>query len=326
MSKSILNRFLLILIIPVSLFYTGCQKNNKTPLIIFHAGSLSVPFEIMEKEFEKRYPFINILREPAGSIKCVRKITDLNKPCDIMASADYTIINKLLIPDYAEWNIRLARNKMVLCFTTKSHLSKKINSLNWYEILQDKNIVWGHANPDLDPCGYRALMVIQLAEKFYQSPGLYKKILTNRSVKNIRPKSVELISLLQTGHMDYAWEYLSTAVQHNLKYIRLPDEINLGNYIHDPFYRQAVVKVSGKTPAEHILIKGQSITYGITLIKNTPHYEEAIKFLTYLLHPEKGLKILAKTGQTPFIPVQVSSQKIKNKLPQELQALVSVKN
>ena len=48
--------------------------------------------------------------------------------------------------------------------------------------------------------------------------------------------------------MDYAWEYLSVAVQHDMKYIKLDDHINLGNYKYDTFYKQARVKVTGKKP------------------------------------------------------------------------------
>ena len=77
-------------------------------IIIFNAGSLTIPLAKMEKEFEAKYPGVNVLREAAGSRKCARKITDLKKPCDIMASADYTVIDQLLIPAYANWNIRFA--------------------------------------------------------------------------------------------------------------------------------------------------------------------------------------------------------------------------
>ena len=44
---------------------------------------------------------------------------------------------------------------------------------------------------------------------------------------------MELVSLLKTGNMDYAWEYLSVAVQHGLKFVKLNDHINLGNYKYD---------------------------------------------------------------------------------------------
>jgi molybdate/tungstate transport system substrate-binding protein len=294
-------------------------------VLIFHAGSLSVPFEAMEKNFEAKYPKVDILREAAGSQACARKITDLHKPCEIMASADYKVIDKLLIPKYADWNIRFATNQMVLCYTDKSKYADKINADNWYDIVGKKGVVWGHSDPNLDPCGYRALMVLQLAEKYYQKPGLYEKVVANRPKANIRPKSVELVSLLQTGNMDYAWEYLSVAVQHGLKFVKLPDEINLGNYKFDDFYKQAVVKVTGKKPGTTMEMRGQSITYGITLIKDAPNREAAVAFLHYLLSPEGGLKILDEMGQPPFIPCRVPTEKMKNLLPAELQGLVEVK-
>jgi molybdate/tungstate transport system substrate-binding protein len=143
-------------------------------------------------------------------------------------------------------------------------------------------------------------------------------------MKNIRPKSVELISLLQTGNLDYAWEYLSVAVQHGLKYIALPDEINLGNYQHDGFYSQAVVKVTGKEPGTFMNIKGTSCTYGVTLIKNAPNKEAAIAFLAYMLDPNGGLKVLKDLGQPPFVPCRVPTKEMKARLPEEFKGFVDV--
>ncbi len=243
-----------------------------------------------------------------------------------MASADYKVIDNLLIPQYADWNARFATNQLVLCYTEKSKDAQQINKDNWFQILAKKGIIWGHSDPNLDPCGYRALMVMQLAEKYYKQPGLFEKLLANRPETNVRPKSVELISLLQTGNMDYAWEYLSVAVQHGLKYILLPDEINLGNYQFDNFYSQAVVKVTGKQPGTFMDMKGASVTYGVTMIKNAPNREAAIAFLSYMLDPHGGLQVLKDQGQPPFVPCRVSTDKMKALMPAELQTLVEVKN
>lgn len=295
-------------------------------LVMFHAGSLSVPFEAIEKAFEAKYPKVDLQREAAGSQACARKITDLKKPCDIMASADYKVIDKLLIPNNADWNIRFATNQLVLCYTDKSKYAGEVNAKNWHEILQRKGVIWGHSDPNLDPCGYRALMVLQLAEKYYKINGLYDKMIANRPKENIRPKSVELVSLLQTGNMDYAWEYLSVAVQHGLKYVALPDEINLGNYKYDNLYGQAVVKVTGKKPGTFMDMKGGSVTYGITMLKDAPNKEAAIAFLKYMLDPQGGLKILKDQGQPPFVPCRVPTAKMKESIPAELQKLVEVKD
>jgi ABC-type molybdate transport system substrate-binding protein len=123
----------------------------------------------------------------------------------------------MLIPAYADWNIRFAANQMALCYTDKSRHASEISAENWYEVLQKKDVVWGHSDPNLDPCGYRSLMVLQLAEKHYGIPGLNDKLLANRPQENVRPKSVELISLLQSANMGYAL-FPQLTVANNITY------------------------------------------------------------------------------------------------------------
>ncbi|MFO7987587.1 MAG: tungstate ABC transporter substrate-binding protein WtpA [Desulfatiglandaceae bacterium] len=318
------NRWAMTFIL-VGIFSSGANAEPTGRLTLFHAGSLSVPFAAMEKRFEAEYPGVDVQREPSGSSKAARKVSELKKPCDIMASADYRIIDKLLIPEYADWNIRFAANQLVLCYTDKSKHAREIDARNWYKILQKKGVVWGHADPNVDPCGYRSLMVLQLAEAYYQRPGLYDRLIANRPRANIRPKSVELVSLLQTGNMDYAWEYRSVAVQHDLNYVTLPDQINLGNYEYDTFYARAVVRVTGKKPGTFMDIRGKSCTYGVTLIKAAPNREAAVAFLTYMLDPEGGLRVLKDKGQPPFVPSRAPTAVMKNRLPKSLGPLVEVK-
>jgi molybdate/tungstate transport system substrate-binding protein len=295
-------------------------------VIIFHAGSLTVPLAEIEKRFEAANPGIDVLREGGGSTQMARLISEVKKPADIMASADYKVIDKTLIPANADWNIRFATNQMVLCYTEQSRHAAEVTADTWTDVLARKDVVWGHSDPNLDPAGYRSLMVIQLAEKFHNKPGLFDRLIANRPKKNIRPKSVELVSLLKTGNMDYAWEYLSVAVQHDLKYVKLDDHINLGNYQFDDFYKQAAVEVTGEKPGSTITRTGQSITYGITLIKDAPHRSAAVKFLEFMLAPDGGLKVLEEMGQPPFVPARVSSMQVKESLPGNMPKLVEVKN
>ncbi len=293
-------------------------------LVIFHAGSLSVPFADMEKAFEAKYPQVDVQRESGGSTKLARMITELGKPADIMASADYEVIDKMLVPEFAKWNARFATNQIVLCYTPSSKYASEINDTNWAEILQRPDVVWGHSDPNLDPCGYRSLMAIQLAEKFSGQAGLYDKVLANRPEKNVRPKSVELISMMESGNMDYAFEYMSVAVQHGLKYVTFDDHINMGNYAMDPFYKTAVVKVTGKKPGEFVELKGSSITYGVTMLDGAANPEAAEAFLAYLLDEKGGLAILKAQGQPPLVPVNVATREMHAALPASLGALVKV--
>ncbi|MBM9615379.1 tungstate ABC transporter substrate-binding protein WtpA [Desulfobulbus rhabdoformis] len=321
-----LSRISVVCLLSLLLAAFSAQARDKEQLIIFHAGSLSVPFKTIEQQFEAKYPNIDVLREAGGSTKMARMISELGKPADLMASADYVVINKNLIPKFADTNIRFATNQMVLCYTGKSKYADQINSKNWPEILSKSDVVWGHSDPNLDPCGYRSLMVLQLAEKYYKIDNFYAKMLKLRKKSWVRPKAVELISLLQSGEMDYVWEYLSVAVQHNLKYVPLDPMINLSDYTHNDFYKNATVEVTGNKPGTTITRKGKAITYGITLLKDAPNPEAASLFLQYLLDPQSGLAVLQSLGQPPFIPARVSSEDMKRKLPAPVQALVEVKN
>lgn len=306
-------------------FAAGAFAEPSGKLVIYHAGSLSVPFAAMEKTLEEKYPNLEIERKSGGSTKMARLISDKGEAADIMASADYVVIDKNLIPNFATWNVRFASNQLVLTYTEKSKYADEINAKNWAEILQRKDVVWGHSDPNLDPCGYRSLMVLQLAEKFYDKPGLYDKLVANRPKENVLPKAVQLIKKLKSGEMDYAWEYLSVAVQHGLKYVTLDDHINLGNYKMTPFYKEAKVTVTGKKAGTTVDRVGKSITYGITMTNNAENKDAAEAFLKYLFDPDGGLAVLKSMGQPPFVPVRVPDEQVHKQLPPSLQPLVEVK-
>ena len=166
---------------------------------------------------------------------------------------------------------------------------------------------------------------VPLAEKFYEQPGLYDRLIQSRPVENVRAKAVELVVMLKNGKMDYAWEYLSVAVQNDLKFVRLSDQINLGNYKFDNFYQQATVKVTGPKSGTWITRTGKSVTYGVTMIKDSANPDGAILFLQYMLTPDEGLAILKSMGQPPFVPYRVPNPADYQLLPAKLKTLVEVR-
>lgn len=294
-------------------------------LVIYHAGSLTVPFKQMIAEFNAIYPEVKVITKAGGSTKMARLISDKGETADIMASADYKVIDNNLIPKFADWNIRFATNRLVLCYTDKSKMADRVNTDNWHQILRNPQVSWGHSDPNLDPCGYRSLMVMQLAEKFYKIDGLYDGLLANRPKENVKAKAVQLVELLKSGELDYGWEYRSVAVQHGLKFVELDDAVNLGNYKYDDTYKGATVKVTGKKAGTFMEKKGKSITYGITKIKSAPHEEAADAFLQFMLSGDKGLKILGDLGQPPFIPARIPTEDMKKLLPEKITQLVEVR-
>lgn len=305
-----------ILLIPFVLAQKPSELSGD--LIIFHAGSLSVPMKEIKTEFNKLYPKVNVLLEPAGSVECARKITDLKKPCDILASSDYNVIDKMLIPAYADWNIKFAANEMSIVYNNKSKYRDQINAKNWYDILMKQDVAFGRADPNADPCGYRSVMCIQLAESYYEKPGLAKQLLS-KDLNYMRPKEVDLLAVLESDNIDYIFIYRSNAVQHNLNYLILPDQINLKNPGYTDDYNKAVVEIKGKEPGKTEQIKGDPMIYGVTMIRNAPNKEAALAFLEFMLSSDKGMKIMEKDGQPSVIPME---EKNYAKVPDRLKQFV----
>jgi molybdate/tungstate transport system substrate-binding protein len=298
---------LFTLIFSLLAFFPGFTQNSRQPLsgdlVIFHAGSLSAPMKEISAAFKKIYPDINIYMESAGSVECARKVTDLNKPCDILASSDYQVIDNMLIPKYAEWNIKFVSNEMCIVYTEKSRYAGQINAKNWYEILQKKDVAYGRADPNADPCGYRSVMTLQLSEKFYRKPGL-AALMTAKDQNYMRPKEVDLLALLESQSVDYIFLYKSVAIQHNMKYLILPDEINLKEPKFADLYSTAVVPINGKEPGKKIMVKGGPMIYGVTMIRTAPNKPAALAFLQFMLSKDRGMRILEKDGQPSVIPQQ----------------------
>ncbi len=289
----------------------------KGKLVIFHAGSLSIPFRDISEAFMKAHPGIKIVRESSGSRTAARKIRDLGRRCDIMASADSTVIDELLIPRYADFRINFATNEMAIMYTPKSRYASEITPDNWFRIILRDGVEYAHSDPNTDPCGYRTLMVWQLAEKYYKKIGLYKMLTEHCPEKNIRPKEVDLIALLEAGELDYVFIYRSVCKQHHMPFVRLPDMINLGNPRYNNLYKNAYVKVTGKRPGTFIIKRASAMTYALTIPKEAPNRKAAVEFIKFLLS-NKGKEIIERDGQGFISPPVAAGY---SNLPEELKPL-----
>jgi len=268
------------------------------------------------------------VREAAGSRECARKITGVGRKADVMASADYEVISNLLIPNYAIFNARFAVNEMVLAYTDNSLHRKEINSNNWPDILLSDDVKTGHSNPNLDPCGYRAVLAIKLAGIYYQKPDFYHRLLAygdsyengeeNRRRIVVRPKETDLLALLETGAIDYLFIYRSVASQHHLHFIALPPPVNLGTSALKDVYQKVSFKITGKKPGEYIVKHGAPMVYGITVVQHDGELPinrlGAAAFVNFILS-DKGQAIMKKNGQLPIVPpVITGNTEILNEL------------
>lgn len=273
----------------------GWFEEEKEKLYVIHAGSLSVPFDKMETVFENKHPNIDVIRESHGSRLSTMMVKNSTKQYDILGVADYHLIPNLLYPDKAKWTGVMATNQICLAFTDKAKYSDKINSTNWYKILNRSDVSYAHSDRDLDPCGYRSIIVYRLASAYYGKPIF--QWLNGSDQEKIYKKETNIIADLQAGEVDYGFEYLSIAKQHDLRRVKFPDKINLGNWSLASYYKENgyVVLNDGTN------ITGSPILYGITIPETYQNYGPAVKWVNMVVG-ETGREIFKECGQPPLNP------------------------
>lgn len=279
--------------------------------IIKHAGSLGAAFGDINNEFKRQHPDIDIMSTGGGSASLVRDVIN-GIPCSILASADYGLIPELMFPKHATWFIIFASSRIVLRYSDQSICHDEINEKNWIEILQKKDVTFWHSDPNDDPGGYRALMVLQLAEKYYQTPGLYRLLMTPEHDRTLSRSN------FQESARGYSFGYDLRLGSGNSKVLQLPDEINLSRRDLTEYYRQAEVFLSGKGPGESFSLRGTPILFGITVPEICSDKTIAFEWLNLLLN-DFGRMAMEKAGLTPIYPAIANDI---NKIPQLLRIRV----
>ena len=297
--------------------YVYVNPSQRT-LKVFCATSLLFPLEKVEADFEVAHPNIDVEIEGHGSIQVIRHVTEIHEKIDVLLVADYLLIPRMMYhttmpnteENFADYYIRFATNKLVLAYANHSRYADEINAGNWYSILVRPDVTLGLGNPQVASIGYRALAAIQLAENYYGAQNLFHDLITANieppitSVQNgsnytvtvpetqnpvgdklkLRSSEVGLITLLDSGYLDYCLIYLSNAKQYGFNYIELPDEINMGSPQYQSTYEKVQVVYEHQRFASISLDRsGETIYYGLTIPKNAPDPDLAEEFVKFLL-------------------------------------------
>ncbi len=281
------------------------EKQDSDRLTVFYAAGLNAAMDQAFKEFKKNHPKTEIIGESSGTLLAIRKITELNKRADLIFVADALSIKNMLMPKYTDWYISFYKDRVVLAYTEKSKYANDMDARNWYKILARPDVRFGYANPDLAPIGYRTLITWQLADLFYKdklnNKSIYEALKERCPKEYIMPDVAEMLYLLESLSLDYGFIYESTAKQHNLRYIRLPREIDLGSEELADFYKQASVELTSNKTGKTETIKGSAVTFAFTILRDSPNYTEALEFAEFFLGPQ-GQKIVAANDQVMMTP------------------------
>jgi len=238
--------------------------SGKDTAVVFIAASLTNAIRPQLDSFAAAKG-VTLLTESGASMEHVRKLTELHRIPDLILLADDDVFPSHLAPNYTTWWADFARNRMVVAYTDRSKAAREISDTNWYRILTRPGIEVGRADPTLAPVGYRTLTLFTLSALRYGDASLARKLVENAPAKNVRPNSAELAALLETGELDYIYDYESVARAQNFKFIVMPAAIT-----------------------------GRPVTYALAVPTNAPHKKVGERLLEFFLSDSVRPKLRAR--------------------------------
>jgi molybdate/tungstate transport system substrate-binding protein len=279
----------------VAIVACGDARAARPTLVVSHAGSLARPLRAALDTFTARTG-IQVVTQSGGSLEAARRITELGDVPDVVALADAEVFQRMLMPGHVRWYAVFASDRIGIAYTSRSrHASELQRGTDWWGVLSRTDVEVGRSDPALDPAGYRALMVLQLAERHHGEPSLGAAVLARAPGRNVRPKSADLVALLQSGAIDYAFAYESVARASGLRFHALPEEIDLSATALAQEYARASVRVPSNARGDSITLDGAPVRHALAVPVGAPHPGQADSLARFLLSA-RGLAIMRAAG------------------------------
>lgn len=282
----------------------GGTVSAKAPVNVAYAGSL---VNLMEHNIGANftgatgYPFQG---RAAGSTALANQIKSKLIAPDVFISASksaYTTLQGDANGNIVRWYITFATTSMVIGYSAKSSFATQFQAAAsgqtpWYQVLETPGLRLGRTDPKLDPKGVNTLYTLQLAESYYQQPGLAQTLTGGaENTSQIFPEE-ELVARLTAGQLDAGFFYLNEVKDAGLPFITLPAQINLG----DPTLASAYAHATYTTTAG-VTQHGGPIAFSVTIPATVRNQAGAEAFIAYVLG-DKGRAIFSADGFTTTTP------------------------
>jgi molybdate/tungstate transport system substrate-binding protein len=257
--------------VPVS----GCLGSEGVSVL--SAGSLAVPLDEGVGPSFERETGIRYAGEYYGSNAVMRMVEDGQKNPDVVVSADAGLLRRRLYDEHTDWDAVFASNSVGIAYNARTALGERLESdESWYEVLRDADEgEVAMSDPDLDPLGYRAVQLFELAEDKHGIDGFRDEMVSKTYQE---PEEPQLLTGVRSGSRAAAIAYENMAANHGLPFRELPDDLNFSDPEHADDYAEASYTTDGG-----ITIEGAPVLYSITVLEEADRPDAGTEFVSYVL-------------------------------------------
>lgn len=274
------------------------------PVSVLYAGTLAGIFEHQVKPSFERQTGFTFQGEGKGSIALANLIRDGVRTPDVFISADPSVNSTLMGQgngDLVGWWMTFASSELVVGWSPSSRFASAFHEAqagrrSWTSVLLEPGLRLGRTDPEIDPKGYRTVIMMQLEERRAGDPTLSRRILGSPG----NPAQVfleeQLVARVQAGELDAGVFFKVEAIEAGLPFLSLPREINQGDpQLADEYARAHYTTAKGQER------RGSPIVYTLTIPGTVRNRAGAISFCQFLLS-SSGRAVLVREGLSSVVP------------------------
>lgn len=227
--------------------------------------------------------------EYRGSNAVVRLVDADQKNPDVVVVADPSLLRESAIAARVGWDVTFATNELGIAYAPETRVGRRLDDGQpWYRVLANSDAAIGRTDPNIDPLGYRTLMLFDLASRYYDRPELATELRDN-SV--IAARESHLLAGIEGGSRPAAFCYRNMAADHGLPFVELPVELNFADPAQADHYATASYTTDRGT-----IVRGGPISYAATVPNSADRPAAGREFVRFLLsNPdllrERGLAV-----------------------------------
>src|SRR5579875_2700720 len=297
------------------LYINSQKKSPPSPLILYCADAYVAEASALESGFTNTTGIPMAPPKSGGSLLLANEIAQGN-PVSVFISVSKSAVSSLYLKnEFSGWAIAFAADQMTIAYSNATLKNPAAVSVidsfqkaqasnltqdwaNFYSNLTSGQIKVGISDPNSDPAGFRAWMVLEAAGYAYEN-------VTSSS-------AAELVAPLETGQIQFLFIYKSSAISQNLKFLQLPSAVNLGNPKYSAYYSRFTYSISSGVQ------KGAPITLFVTVPKDSTDPSDSITFVIFVV--KNAPTLLTKFGITSISPAVLYND---SNVPSQIQGLLS---
>ncbi len=300
-------------------------------LILYSADAYVNETQTLESSFTHQTGIPTLPPKSAGSLVLGQEIAQGNPVSVFISVSKPAVQNATLKSEFGGWAIAFASDYMSLVYSSASMQNSAamvvISSYNnavsanttlaWFDFFSNVtsgSVKVGISNPNGDPAGFRAWIVLEAAGYAYNDNNT--NYFSNRMIANggniTGASAADLVAPLESGQIQFLFIYKSAAISDKLHVMDVPSQVNLGSPAFSSFYSKFTYTISTGVQT------GGVVALWITVPKDSTDPTDSALFVAFVV--KNAPTLLSDSGLVLYGPSKLYND---TDVPQSIAQLIS---